>query len=64
MILEHNDKAEFFNSVDSYDIENNYKKISRDYVWKYLVETEASIKTGKKEPAIAIEMMILRILQP
>ena len=32
--------------------------------FKYLVETEASIKTGKKEPAIAIEMMILRILQP
>ncbi len=32
--------------------------------FKHLVETEASIKTGKEEPAIAIERMILRILQP
>lgn len=31
--------------------------------FKYLVETEASIKTGREEPAIAIERMILRILQ-
>lgn len=31
--------------------------------FKHLVETEASIKTGREEPAIAIERMILRILQ-
>ena len=31
--------------------------------FKYLVETEASIKTGREEPAIAIERMILGILQ-
>lgn len=32
--------------------------------YQYLVETEASIKTGKEEPAFAIERMILHILQP
>ena len=32
--------------------------------YQYLVETEASIKTGREEPDLAIERMILHLLQP
>ncbi len=55
-----------------------YTKIASDYIgavrkfdfsdlitsYQYLVETEASIKTGREEPDSAIERMILHILQP
>lgn len=55
-----------------------YTKIASDYIravrkldfpdlitsYQYLVETEASIKTGREEPDLAIERMILHILQP
>ena len=55
-----------------------YTRIAADYIkaarkfdfsdlinsYQYLVETEASIKAGKEEPALAIERMILRLLQP
>lgn len=55
-----------------------YTRIASDYIravrkfdfsdlitsYQYLVETEASIKTGREEPDLAIERMILRILQP
>jgi len=54
-----------------------YTKIASDYTravrkfdfsdliasYQYLVETEASIKTGREEPDLAIERMILHILQ-
>ena len=54
-----------------------YTKIASDYIgavrkfdfsdlitsYQYLVETEASIKTGREEPDLAIERMILHILQ-
>jgi len=54
-----------------------YTKIASDYIravrkfdfpdlitsYQYLVETEASIKTGREEPDLAIERMILNILQ-
>jgi DNA polymerase III delta subunit len=55
-----------------------YTKIASDYIravrkfdfsdlitsYQYLVETEASIKTGREEPDLAIERMILHLLQP
>jgi len=55
-----------------------YTRIASDYIravrkldfsdlitsYQYLVETEASIKTGREEPDLAIERMILHILQP
>lgn len=55
-----------------------YTKIASDYIravrkfdfpdlitsYQYLVETEASIKTGREEPDLAIERMILHILHP
>jgi len=55
-----------------------YTKIASDYIravrkfdfsnlitsYQYLVETEASIKTGREEPDSAIERMILHLLQP
>lgn len=55
-----------------------YTRIASDYIraakkldfsnlitsYQYLVETEASIKTGREEPDLAIERMILHLLQP
>ncbi|MBA7500744.1 MAG: DNA polymerase III subunit delta [Clostridia bacterium] len=55
-----------------------YTKIASDYTravrkldfsdlitsYQYLVETEASIKTGREDPDLAIERMILHLLQP
>ncbi len=55
-----------------------YTKIANDYIravrkldfsdliasYQYLVETEASIKTGREEPDLAIERMVLHILHP
>ena len=55
-----------------------YTKIAADYIkavrkfdfsdlitsYQYLVETEVSIKTGREKPELAIERMILHIIQP
>lgn len=55
-----------------------YTRIASDYIraarkldfsdlitsYQYLVETEASIKTGREEPDLAIERMVLHLLQP
>ena len=49
--------AEYIRAVGKFD----FSDLITSY--QYLVETEASIKTGKEEPDLAIERMILHILQ-
>ncbi len=41
-LIDFNDKTEIFEKIDSYSIKDGYKVKSKDYIWKYLVETEVT----------------------